>query len=94
MFCVTPCVTVAFVLPFRVTEMDFGGQVLKKPADEPDPAIEAVMAVVPGCAAVMIFVAAFRVAIAEVLTAYDRVPIELEQAGTEVTPGANPPGHE
>jgi hypothetical protein len=49
--------------------MDFGGQVLKYPADEPDPATEAVMAVVPGWAAVMTFVALFRVATLAVLTA-------------------------
>ena len=94
MFCVTPCVTVAFVLPFKVTEMDLGGQVLKKPADEPDPAIDAVIAVVPGWAAVITLVAAFNVAVAEVPTAYDNVPIELAQTGTELTPGGNPPGHE
>jgi hypothetical protein len=89
-----PCVTVALVVPFRVTEMEFGGQVLKKPADDPDPAIEAVIAVVPGCAAVIMFVAALSIAIEEVPTEYESVPIELEQTGTELTPGANPPGHE
>ena len=36
------------VAPFKVTEIDFGGQVVKYPADDPEPAIEAVMAVVPG----------------------------------------------
>ncbi len=47
-FCVTPFVTVAVVFPFNVTEMDFGGQVVKYPADDPDPAIDAETAVVPG----------------------------------------------
>ena len=43
------------VLPLaRVIEMDFGGQVEKYPAEEPEPATEAVMAVVPGCAAVIV----------------------------------------
>ena len=40
-FCVTPFVTVTSVFPFRVTEIDFGGQVLKYPAEDPDPAIDA-----------------------------------------------------
>ena len=53
-FCCTPCVTVPLVLPFaRVTEIDFGGQVEKYPADEPDPATDAVIAVVPGNSAVI-----------------------------------------
>jgi hypothetical protein len=53
-FCVTPWVMVPTVLPLaRVTEMDAGGQVEKYPAEEPEPATDAVMAVVPGCRAVM-----------------------------------------
>ena len=68
-FCVIPWVTVPLVAPFKVTEMDLGGQVLKYPADDPEPAIEAVMAVVPGWAAVITFVALFSVAMVDVLTA-------------------------
>jgi len=74
--------------------MVFGGHVLKKPADDPEPATEAVIAVVPGCAAVITFVALFSVAIVEVLTLYVSAPIESEQLGSEVTPGARPPGQE
>jgi hypothetical protein len=37
-----------------VSEIDFGGQVEKKPADDPDVDKEAVMGVVPGCAAVIV----------------------------------------
>ena len=37
----TPLVTVAFVPPFNVTDIDFGGQVVKYPADDPDPAMDA-----------------------------------------------------
>ena len=58
-FCCTPWVTVPLVLPFAsVTEIDFGGQVEKYPADEPDPAIEAVITVVPGNSAVIWLVSA------------------------------------
>ena len=54
-FCVMPCVMVPEVLPLaRVTAIDAGGHVEKKPADDPDWDIEAVMAVVPGCPAVMV----------------------------------------
>src|ERR1035438_5807369 len=54
-FCVTPWVMVPAVLPLaRVTEMDAGGQVEKYPAEEPEPATDAVMVVVPGCWAVMV----------------------------------------
>lgn len=43
------------VLPLAsVNEIDFGGQVEKYPAEEPEPATEAVMVVVPGCAAVIV----------------------------------------
>src|SRR6185437_5725225 len=53
-FCCTPWVMVPLVAPLaRVTSMLLGGQVLKYPAEEPDPAIEAVMAVVPGFSAVI-----------------------------------------
>jgi len=82
-------VTVAFVPPFNVTDIDFGGQVVKYPADDPDPAIEAEIAVVPGCAAVITLVAAFSVATLPVLTEYESVPIELEHDGTDVTPVGN-----
>jgi hypothetical protein len=37
-----------------VTEIDFGGQVEKYPADDPEPAIDTVMEVVPGTPAVMV----------------------------------------
>ena len=47
-FCVTPWVTVALVEPFNVTEMDLGGHVVKYPAEDPEPATDAVMVVVPG----------------------------------------------
>ena len=52
-FCWTPFVTVALVLPFKLTDIECGGQVEKKPADEPEPATEAVRVVVPGCVAVI-----------------------------------------
>ena len=52
--CVTPWVMVPFVAPFaKVTLIDFGGQVEKKPADEAEPADKTVISVVPGCAAVI-----------------------------------------
>jgi hypothetical protein len=50
------------VPPFNVTEIDLGGQVVKNPAEAADPATEAVTAVVPGCRAVMTFVAEFTLA--------------------------------
>jgi hypothetical protein len=53
-----------------------------------------VIAVVPGCAAVIRFVALFRLATDEVPTEYVSVPIEFEQVGTELTPGASFPGQE
>ena len=56
------------MVPFNVTEMDFGGQVLKYPAEDPEPATDAVIAVVPGCAAVITLVALFSVATEEVPT--------------------------
>jgi hypothetical protein len=37
-----------------VTEIDFGGQVEKYPAEELEPATDAVMVVVPGCPAVIV----------------------------------------
>jgi hypothetical protein len=74
--------------------MDLGGQVLKYPAEDPEPATDAVIVVVPGCAAVITLVALFRVATEAVPTEYVSAPIELEQLGTEVTPGGNPPGQE
>ena len=53
-FCGTPFVTTPFVVPSaRVTLIDFGGHVEKYPAEEPDPAIDALMAVVPGALAVI-----------------------------------------
>ena len=67
-FCVTPWVTVALVVPFNVTDIDLGGQVVKYPADDPEPATDAVMTVVPGCAAVITLVALFSVATEEVPT--------------------------
>jgi hypothetical protein len=57
------------VLPFaRVTEIDFGEQVEKYPAEDPDPAIEAVIAVVPGNSAVIWLVSGLIDAIAAVPT--------------------------
>jgi hypothetical protein len=56
------------VVPFKVTEMDLGGHVLKYPAEDPEPATDAVIVVVPGCAAVMTLVALFSVATEEVPT--------------------------
>ena len=62
---------------------------LKYPAEDPDPAIDAVIAVVPGCAAVITLVAAFSVATDAVATAYVSVqsnccssaPASLRSAG-------------
>ncbi len=68
MFCCTPWVTVASVPPFSVTEIDCGGQVVKYPADDPEPATDAVIAVVPGCCAVITLVVLFRFATLEVPT--------------------------
>jgi hypothetical protein len=42
-----------------VTEIDFGGQVEKKPADDPEVDRDARMGVVPGCSAVMVVVVVF-----------------------------------
>jgi hypothetical protein len=43
------------VLPLAsIIEIDFGGQVEKYPAEEPERATEAVMEVVPGCSAVIV----------------------------------------
>jgi hypothetical protein len=54
-FCVVPWVMVPDVVwSARVNEIDFGGQVEKKPAEEPDPATDEVMKVVPGCPAVRV----------------------------------------
>ena len=66
---VTPWVTVPAVEPFAsVTLIDAGGQVLKYPAEEPDPAMDAVMIVVPGNSAVIWFVSLLIVAIDAVAT--------------------------
>ena len=83
------------MVPFSVTEMDFGGQVEKYPAEDPEPATDAVIAVVPGCAAVIRLVALLSVATDggadRVGQRADRV---ASNSGTEVTPGGNPPGQE
>ena len=92
-FCVTPLVTVPLVLPFKVTEMVFGGQVEKYPADDPEPATDAVIAVVPGNAAVIWLVSLLMLATELVPTAKVSTPIALLQLGSDVTPGSTPPEH-
>src|SRR5580698_471273 len=81
-FCCTPCVTVPLVSPLAsVSEMDLGGQVEKYPADEPEPAMEAVMTVVPGCWAVIWFVSESIEAMDALPTLNCNTPIELGQVG-------------
>ena len=93
-FWVTPCAMLPASLPFSsVTEMFCGGQVEKKPAEEPEPFTEAVMAVVPGNCAVIWLVSLLMVAIAGVPTVKLNVPIAAVQVGSEVTPLASPPLH-
>jgi len=82
---VTPLVTVPVLSPFdKATEIEAGGQVEKYPAEEPDPANVAVMDVVPGKAAVMMFVVLSIEAMAELPTVKVGVPIEEVQAGIEL----------
>jgi hypothetical protein len=83
---------VPLVSPFaKATEIEAGGQVEKYPADDPEPATDAVMAVVPGMLAVITLVVLSMVAIDWLPTVKERVPMEEVQAGMEVTPGATFP---
>jgi hypothetical protein len=72
-----------------VNEIDFGGQVEKKPADDPDVDNDAVMGVVPGCSAVIVgwFVSVFALieAIALLFTEKLRIPTAEVQDGTGVS---------
>src|SRR5580698_3021037 len=90
-FCCTPWVMVPVVSPLaNVTEIDSGGQVEKYPADEPEPAIVAVMSVVPGCSAVIWLFSLLIEAIDAVPTENATGPMELGQTGiclAEVMPG-------
>src|SRR6185437_2831429 len=89
-FCATPCVTTPEVEPLAsVTPIEAGGQVEKYPADDPDPAIDAVIAVVPGCCAVIWLFVALIEATEAVPTVKLKVPIEDSHDGTEVTPGGS-----
>src|SRR5579863_1512880 len=81
-FCWTPWVMVPVVAPLaKVTEIDLGGQVEKYPADEPEPAMDAVMTVVPGCSAVISLFRELMEAMAALPTMNWRVPMVLGQVG-------------
>ena len=73
------------VVPFaRVTEIDLGGQVEKYPADDPDPATDAVIAVVPGCSAVIWLVSVLIEATIALLPCKLSVPMAAVQLGIEL----------
>ena len=89
-FCGTPCVTVPFVVPSaRVRLIDFGGHVEKYPAEDPEPAIDALMAVVPGALAVIWLAFVLMVATVALPTEKLKKPIDDVQLGIEanVCPG-------
>ena len=88
-FCTAPCATTPFVPPLaKAMLIDLGGQLEKYPADEDDCAIVAVITVVPGCSAVMIFVVGSMEATAELPLAKLNVPTEFEHSGSVADPGA------
>src|SRR5580698_9410761 len=88
-FWAAPCAMTPFVLPLaKAMLIDFGGQVEKYPAEEADCAMVAVITVVPGCSAVMIFVVGSMEATPALPLAKLKVPTEFEHSGTVADPGA------
>ena len=73
-----------------VTEIDFGGQVEKYPAEEPEPATEAVIAVVPGISAVIWLVTALMVPPNRSDTCKSRRQWPPSSLGTEVDARGQP----
>jgi hypothetical protein len=65
-----------------------GGQVEKYPADEPEPATDAVIYVVPGSSAVITPYSSIE-AIDEVCEVYVKLPSAVEQLGYVLDPGSH-----
>src|ERR1700722_4361775 len=87
--CTAPCAMTPLVLPLaKAILIDWGGHVEKYPADDADCAMVAVITVVPGCWAVMIFVVGSMEATVELPLAKVNVPMEFEHSGSVVDPGA------